>query len=335
MTDMLEQIASMGDQLRWAADLDAPHIGTHADVLFAGMGGSGIAGDYAAAIAAPHGTRVTVHKGYGPMPSWAIRQRPLVIAASYSGNTEETLDMAAAAYEKGLPVAVLTTGGALGAEAARRKWPMVEVPTGMQPRAAAGYMIGATLRILESAHAVDDQRFNYAEAARLADGIAAEGSERWVQARAIADALAGRIAIVYGGGPVSGVVAQRWKTQINENVKTPAWWSLLPELDHNEIVGWETMPELTRDHLGVVALSDRADHPRIRDRLAHTMALTESAVPWVGEVASEGSSILARLISLTMVGDLVSWMMAESAGVDPVPVETIEKLKKLLARGEN
>jgi glucose/mannose-6-phosphate isomerase len=304
-------------------------------VLFAGMGGSGIAGDYAAAVAAPHGTRVTVHKGYGPLPSWAIRQRPLVVVASYSGNTEETLDMAASAFEKGLPVAVLTTGGALGAEAARRNWPMVEVPAGMQPRAAAGYMIGATLRILEAAHAVDDQRINILEASRFADAMVVEGSERWVQAKSLSDALAGRVTIVYGGGPVSGVVAQRWKTQINENAKMPSWWSLLPELDHNEIVGWETMPELTRQHLGVVALTDRADHPRIRDRLDHTLALTEGAVPWVGEVASEGSSVLARLVSLTLVGDLVSWMMADSAGVDPVPVETIEQLKELLARGEN
>lgn len=331
MTDMLEQIRTLGSQLRWAADQAPPHVGTHADVLFAGMGGSGIAGDYAAAVAGPHGTRVTVHKGYGPVPSWAIRQRPLVIAGSYSGNTEETLDMAAAAFEQGLPVAVVTTGGKLGAEAEKRSWPMIRVPEGLQPRAAAGYMIGATLRLLEGAHAIDDQRFNFLEAAHLAEAMAEEGSTRWEEAKQIAGGLGGRIAIVYGGGPVSGVVAQRWKTQINENAKMPSWWSLLPELDHNEIVGWEAIPEKTRDLLGVVALTDRSDHTRIRARLDHTAALTRDAVPWVGEVASEGTSILARLVALTVVGDLVSWMMADAAGVDPVPVSTIEQLKKLLA----
>lgn len=330
MTDMLEQIRSLGDQLRWAASQATPSLGTHSDVYFAGMGGSGIAGDYAAAVAVPFGTRLTVHKGYGPLPPWTIRQRPLVIAASYSGNTEETLDVAEAAFEKGLQTVAITTGGALGAMAQRRGWPTVLVPAGMQPRAAAGYMIGATLRVLEGARAVDDQVFHFNEAARIADEATGEGSPRWNLAREIAERLEGRITVVYGGGPVSAVAAQRWKTQINENAKMPAWWSALPELDHNEIVGWEALPALTRDTVGVVALTDRSDHPRIRARLDHTAALTTDAVPWAGEVAAEGVSVLARLVSLTVVGDLVSWMLADSAGVDPVPVGTIEKLKKLL-----
>src|SRR5690606_39986560 len=95
----------------------------------------------------------------------------------------------------------------------------------------------------------------------------------------------------------------RSKTQINENAKMPAWWSTLPELDHNEIVGWETLPEMTREKFAVVALTDRDDHPRIRSRLDHTASLTSYAVPRAGEVASEGVSVRARLISLTVVGD--------------------------------
>ena len=243
MTDMLTQIRALGDQLRWAAQVSPPSVGTHSDVLFAGMGGSGIAGDYASAVATPFGTRVSVHKGYRPLPPWTLRHRPLVIAASYSGNTEETLDVASAAFEKGLPVAVITTGGALGEQARRRNWPMIEVPAGYQPRAAAGFMIGAALRLLEGARALDEQVFHLREAATVADEALAEGSARWEEARSIAEQLAGRITIVYGGGPVSSVAAQRWKTQINENAKMPAWWSTLPELDHNEIVGWETLKE--------------------------------------------------------------------------------------------
>ena len=330
MSEMLDQIQSLGSQLRWATKIETPSIGTSSEVLYAGMGGSGIAGDYLGAIAEPFGTRVTVHKGYSPVPLWAVRQRPLVLAASYSGNTEETLDFAVAAHESGLPVATITTGGRLGELSNKHKWPSVRVPSGTQPRAAAGYMVGAALRVLESAYAVDDQRLNFAEAADLADDALAEGSTEWAQAGAIATSLGGRIPIIYGGGPVSGVVAQRWKTQINENAKVPAWYSLLPELDHNEITGWETLTALTAKSLGIVALRDRSDHDRIDPRLAHTSALTENAVPWVGEVTSSGISILARLISLTTVGDLVSWMLAEKAGVDPVPVITIEKLKKLL-----
>lgn len=332
MTDMLSQIQSLGSQLRWAADLTPPPIGTNSEIVVSGMGGSGIAGDYAGAVASPYGTRVTVHKGYGPVPLWAVRQRPLVIAASYSGNTEETLDFVLAAKESGLAVATVTTGGRLGELSQENSWPTIGLPSGMQPRAALGYMVGAVIRLLESAHAVDDQGLALVESAGMAERDTAEGSDRWKEAEQIADGLAGRIAIVYGGGPVSGVVAQRWKTQINENAKTPAWWSLLPELDHNEINGWEAMPETTRKTLGIVTLRDRSDHDRVSDRLAHTSALTEEAVPWVGEVTATGTSLLARLLSLTVVGDLASWMLAGRAGVDPVPVATIEKLKGLLAK---
>lgn len=330
MSEMLDQIRTLGDQLRWAGEIEAPHIGTFSEVLYAGMGGSGIAGDYAGSIAAPAGTRVVVHKGYGPIPLWAIRVRPLVIAASYSGNTEETLDLVVSAAESGLPVATVTTGGELGVLGTRNGWRTITVPAGLQPRAAAGYMIGAVVKLLEGAGAIDDQRLAFREAADLADEMTTEGGSAWRQASELAEGLEGRIPIVYGGGPVSSVASQRWKTQINENAKVPAWYSQFPELDHNEIVGWETMPDVTRDQFGVVALTDEADHDRITTRISHTRQLTSEAVPWVGEVRSRGSSLLARLISLTMVGDLFSWMLAERLEVDPTPVATIEELKRLL-----
>jgi len=332
MTDMLAQIRDLPAQLRWAAEADAPAIGTHSEILFVGMGGSGISGDYAGAIAEPFGTRVSVHKGYGPIAPWAIRLRPLVVAVSYSGNTEETLDFAVSARDTGLPMAAVTTGGRLGEMAREEKWPTVEVPAGLQPRAALGYLLGAVLRVLEGAHAIDDQRLAFVEAAEWAGRALEEDSDTWGRAAEIAAGLSERIPIIYGGGPISGVVAQRWKTQINENAKMPAWWSVLPELDHNEITGWETMPDVTKDLLGIVALTDRSDHDRVASRIDFTRSLTSDAVPWVAEVASAGTFPLTRLVSLTVTGDLVSLMLAEHAGVDPLPVNTIEKLKKLLAK---
>lgn len=327
---MLDQIRSLADQLRWAGATDAPHVGTFSEVVFSGMGGSGIAGNYLAAVAAPHGTRVEVHKGYGPLPLWAVRQRPLVVAVSYSGDTEETIDFVMAAHESGLPVAVVTTGGRLGELADSHTWPSVRIPDGLQPRAAVGYLTGASIKVLEGSHSVDDQRLAFVEAAEIADRALSEDSPEWETARRLAEGLDGRIPIIYGSGLVSGAVAQRWKTQINENAKTPAWYSLFPELDHNEIQGWFARPERTRELAGIVALTDSSDHDRVGDRLAHTRALTEDAVPWVGQVASSGRSILARLVSLTVVGDLVSWMLADFAGVDPLEVAKIEELKILL-----
>ena len=329
---MLEQIRSLGDQLEWASALKAPSIGTYSEVVCVGMGGSGIAGDYAAALAVPFGTRLTVHKGYGPLPPWAVRVRPFVIASSYSGNTEETLDFVLAAQEHGLPIATVTTGGRLAELTARHGWPTIEVPGGMQPRAAVGYMFGSVVRLLEGAHAIDDQRLSFVEAVKIARESASEEGPRWAESAEIAKSLKDRISIIYGGGPVSSAAAQRWKTQINENSKMPAWWSVLPELDHNELAGWEALPEKTKEHFAIVALTDRDDPDRIGPRLAHTSALTEDAVPWVARVQSSGTSVLARLISLTVAGDLVSWMLAGEAGVDPVPVVRIERLKGLLSK---
>ncbi|MEX0698456.1 MAG: bifunctional phosphoglucose/phosphomannose isomerase [Acidimicrobiia bacterium] len=330
MSDMLSQIRTLGDQLRWARDVELPPIPSATDILVAGMGGSGIAGDFVAALASPGQGRVAVHKGYGPLPGWALDRKPLLIAISFSGNTEETLDIVGAASGTVIPIVTLTTGGELNRITGENGWPTIAVPGGIQPRAAVGYLFGAVARVVSAAGVIPDQGSALLEAGDAADRATTEGSPSWLLAADIAQGLAGRIPIIYGGGPLSGAAAQRWKTQINENAKTPSWWSVLPELDHNELVGWEAMPQLTNRHLGVVALTDATDHPRVKDRLAHSRALTQGAVPWVAEVAAEGETPLARLMSLVVVGDLVSLMLAETAGVDPVPVDTIEKLKRLL-----
>lgn len=332
MSEMLDMIRTLGDQIRWARDLHAPDLPANAEVLVGGMGGSGIAGDFGAALATQTEGRVAVHKGYSPLPGWARRVKPTFIAASYSGNTEETLDLVNAAGTAGLPIVTVTTGGQLGDLSARNAWPAITVPTGLQPRAAVGYLAGAVSRLLVTLGVLPDQTAALDEAADLVDAATTEGSETWDAAHGLAKGLVGRVTIVYGGGPISATAAQRWKTQINENAKMPAWWSVLPELDHNEIVGWETLPLLTRDVIGIVSLTDIGDHARVRDRLDHTSQLTEGAVPWLGEVRARGDSEFARLMSLTVSGDLVSYMLAGEVGVDPVPVETIEKLKKLLMK---
>jgi glucose/mannose-6-phosphate isomerase len=332
MSDMLAMIRTLGDQLRWAAELELPELGPSSDVLVGGMGGSGIAGDYGAALATPTSSIVAVHKGYSPLPGWAARLRPRMVAISYSGNTEETIDLVTAAADAGLSIVTVTTGGRLAELSIAEGWPSVTVPSGLQPRAAVGYLAGVVARLLEAFGVLGGQKAALGEAADLVDETIAEGSEHWELAHRFAEGLAGRISIIYGGGPISGTAAQRWKTQINENAKMPAWWSLLPELDHNELVGWETLPDLTHTALGIVMLTDRSDHPRVRARIEHSSALTEFAVPWLGELAARGESELARLMHLTASGDLVSWMLAGVAGVDPVPVATIEKLKQLLVK---
>ncbi len=327
---MLAMIRSLGSQLRWAADLEMPDLQASEDFVVAGMGGSGISGDYVKAVTPDLGIRIHVHKDYGPLPEWVDRAQPLIVGISFSGNTEETLSVLADSEKRGLPTVGITSGGQLGESQDLADRTTLRVPAGLQPRAALGYLFGTALRVVghSSGHTglVTDLR----EAAEVADAISEEGSQQWSLASRIAEELAGRVTVVYGGGVLSGTAAQRWKTQINENAKMPAWWSVLPELDHNEIVGWETLAEMTSRTHGVVSISDRSDAPRVAARYRHTKDLVQSFVPWVGHVDSLGESAVARLISLTVMGDLVSWMLAENAGVDPVPVGTIEKLKKLL-----
>ncbi len=334
MNDMLAMIRSLGSQLRWAADLDLPEIPHHDDFVIGGMGGSGISGDYVAAVVDDSQIRVTGHKDYAPLPGWVSRVRPLVVGVSYSGNTEETLSVVDEASRLDLPLAALTTGGRLKELSSEAGWPTVDLPAGLQPRAALGYLFGAALRVVGESSGISDFISDLTEAADVADEITTEGSTAWLEAERLAAALGNRVSIVYGGGTISSTAAQRWKTQINENAKMPAWWSVLPELDHNEIVSWETLPEMTRQIFAIVALCDGSDADRVSDRYGHTRKLTEYAVPWAGNFQSTGRSAAARIISLTAVGDLVSWMLAVNAGVDPVPVGTIEKLKKLLVEDE-
>lgn len=330
MSDMLGMIRSLGSQLRWAADLDLPEVDSAEDFVISGMGGSGIAGDFISAVLTDSSVRVTTHKGYAPLPGWVDRVKPLVIAISYSGNTEETLSVVNDAAERGLATVVVTTGGAISQLADENAWPSVIIPDGLQPRAALGFLFGAAIRLVGASSGKADFGGDLLEAAGLADAITAEGSPRWKETEALASGAAGRSVIIYGGGPISGAAAQRWKTQVNENAKTPAWWGALPEIDHNEIVGWEADPERTIGSMSVIGLSDDSDHSRVAGRYRHTRDLTSAAVPWVGIVTSLGAAPIARVVSLAAQGDVFSWMLAKEAGVEPTPVETIEKLKQLL-----
>jgi glucose/mannose-6-phosphate isomerase len=323
---MKAMIAGFGEQLRWASDLDPVAVGRAGQVLVAGMGGSGISGDFAAAIAE---TPVFVNKSYG-LPAWVKSAAPLVVAMSYSGNTEETLSAAETAAAQGLTPAVVTGGGTLAAWAAEYGWPAVTVPGGLQPRAALGYLLGGLLHLLNAAGATAVGRRDLLAAADIADSISGDGGSGWTLAADLAQGLEGRIVAIYGGGGITSPVAQRWKTQINENAKWPAWYSALPELDHNEIVSWSSLASLTRDHVGIVSLRDRAEPPGVAARFRHTSEITGRDVAWVGEVWSQGDSALERMVSLASMGDLVSLELARLLGVDPVPVDAIENLKRKL-----
>ena len=334
MTTMRELIAELPDQLRWAAGIEPPEVRPAEEILVTGMGGSGIAGDIAGVVADASGGRIGVHKSYG-LPGWAGTTSPQVVAVSHSGNTEETISSVAAALSIGLKPAAITTGGRLGEMASARGWPMVEIPAGPQPRAAVGYLAGGTLRLAEAAGVMPPLSDELAEAADVAEMLIGGGKGPGVAlADDLAEGLDGRVVVVYGGHGLASVAANRWKCQINENGKAPAYWSVLPELDHNEIVGWEAYPKLSKDRIGIVTLCDRDAHPRVGLRAKMTTELVGDRVGIVGEVEAQGESLIARLFSLIVIGDLLSVSIAERAEMDPLPVDVIQSLKQRLAEEE-
>ena len=324
---MGDLVATLPDQLRWAADLTPPDQPHAQEALVAGMGGSGVAGDIARVVAEAQGARVSVTKTYG-LPGWAPRAAPLLVAVSHSGNTEETLSVATAAAEAGLASCAVTRGGALGGLAADWGWPVVTLPPGEQPRAAVGHIAGGVLRMLEGAGLLAPQAAALREAADVVEGLL--GGVGQALADDLADALSGRAAIIYGGEGIGAVAAQRWKTQLNENANAPAWTGALPEIDHNEIVGWDAWPRVAQNALGVVFLHDPGDHPRIALRAQLTAELLEGRATIAGEAHAQGVGPLARLFSLIALGDLMSVAVAEIAGIDAMAVDAIDELKRRL-----
>ncbi|MGI8823131.1 MAG: SIS domain-containing protein [Acidimicrobiia bacterium] len=329
---MADLVAGLPDQLRWGLDLDPVPLPPADHVVILGMGGSGMAGRLAAMVAARGPAVVQVHPDYG-LPGWVIPNRALVVAVSYSGNTAETLTGLTEAVAAGLPVAVVSTGGEIGALAVHTGIPSVTVPAGMQPRAALGHLVAATLSILAAAGVIPDPSADLSAAADTAEHLLADGNgPGWALGTELGEALVDRIPLVIGGSGPAAMAAGRWATQFNENAKRAAFAALIPEMNHNALEALAAgVPEPGR--LGVVGLLDpagvAANDRRIRltlDRLGPTVART-------GEVVAQGKGILERAVSLIAVGDVASVALAERIGVDPVPVDALEGFKRSLQEG--
>jgi len=326
---MIEDILSLPGQLRWGTELDPMPVRARGPLVVLGMGGSAMAANVAILASAPR-VPVVVHRGYG-LPDWAVDSGATVFAVSYSGNTEEVLSGVDAAIAARLPIAAIASGGRLSEIARDRDLPYVKVPGGLQPRAGVGYQAAAMAVMLEEAGMASDTRGALAEAADVVEVLLGSGSGgAVVLGRDIADGLAGRTAVIYGGRGVGSTAAYRWKTQINENAKAPAFSSMVPEANHNELQGWRSG---VTDGFGIVYLRDAADHPAVARRLELTATTLSGAVARIGDVLSTGTGPMARFFSLAVVGDVASVAMAEAAGIDPTPVDTLEEFKVMLAKG--
>ena len=298
-------------------------------VVIAGMGGSAAAGDLIAGCAAAHlEIPIVVHRGYGlPSVAW---DDALVVAVSYSGNTAEVLSAVAAARSRRLPVVAVASGGALGGLATHEGVGYVEVPAGLMPRMALGYLffpMASALRALQiDVVRADDIDEALREVDTLGRELAPDRPVSANEAKRVALAIDRRWPAVYGG-PVTGAVAYRWKTDFEENAKTFALAGALPEMNHNTIEAWRT--PLAR-HLQLVLLRDAQEAPEIRRRFELLQELIGDAAGGVTTCWSRGQGVLARLLSLTYLGQWASYYLAILHGVDPWTVPTLDEVKRRL-----
>ncbi len=300
------------------------------DLVVAGMGGSGIGGRLALAALGSRAARpLTMATGYS-LPPWT-GAGSTVLCASYSGTTEETLACYDAAGTLGARRIVATTGGPLAEHARRDGVPVIPLPGGFQPRAAVGYTAVVALEVAALAGVGPSLRAEIEAAATLAEGLAAEwgpGAGDDSEAKRLARALHGSVPLI-AGAELTAPVAYRWKTQLNENAKVHAFAGELPELDHNEIVGWRSAREYGR--FAAVFLDDSDTHPRTRARVELTAELIGGDAEAIEVVRSTGRSRTERLVSLILLGDLVSLYLAVLRGTDPVEIDVLHALKARLA----
>jgi len=335
--DMLGRIKDLPKQVRdaWAIASKAtipPAYGDVRSITVAGMGGSAIGGDLAAALLADElKVPMSVHRDYG-LPAYVGRDS-LVIASSYSGNTEETLSSFEEARKRGAKVLVLTTGGKIAELARASSFPVVTFSYKAQPRAALGYSLGLVLGVLAklgfARDLSDDIDAALSDLARLEERVH-EGA-RTNDAKKLALELQGRIIFAYGAG-VMGVMARRVKGQWNENAKNWSAFDVMSELNHNAVVGFEH-PPIAKEALTVLLLRSDRDNPRHKLRFEVTRELLDRARIPHKTLQFAGRNILSEVLQMVLFTDYVSFYVALLNGADPSPVKSIDYLKDRLAKG--
>ncbi|NLT67437.1 MAG: bifunctional phosphoglucose/phosphomannose isomerase [Acidobacteria bacterium] len=302
-------------------------------LVITGLGGSAIGADLVKSVAGPDlQVPLIVNRDYD-LPRF-LDSSSLVVVCSYSGNTEETISAYGQAKEAGTRILCITSGGELAEKGQSDGYTVLRLPSGLPPRAALGYSLITLLCALRETGVVKDPGEDISETVQLLYVL----RDRWNPAspsggnlaKQLAASLEKKIVAMYGSSGIMEAAAYRWRCQIEENSKNLAFHHVLPEMNHNELVGW-MYPEEGLRHIGVVLLRDKGDHPQVQRRFELVRDLITGKAGTVHEVWSEGESRLARVLSLLYLGDYVSLYLAYLNEVDPTPVQVIDYLKKALA----
>ncbi len=337
--DMVERIKELPQQCQ-AAWQQSQNLSLPADygkvqhIVAVGMGGSAIGGALLQGLVAEEcQTPITIVRGY-ELPAFINGSDYLVIGCSYSGNTEETLSAFGQAIERETRVLAVTTDGKLTKLVQEKNFPIVPFDYQSQPRAALGYSFTLLLGIGQQLGLLRDYSADIEEAIQIMRSWQAEiGPDVPLAknaAKQLAQQIEGHLPVIYGT-EFSTAVANRWKTQFNENAKHWAFFEALPEMNHNSVVGFG-IPQTIRDHTIALLLRSNLDHPRVQKRWDVTRELLAREGVTAEEINGRGESKLAQMLSLIHFGDYVSFYLAMLNEVDPTPVEAIAFLKRRLAK---
>lgn len=327
--DALGVVSKQWQQLKYDYQIDLKPDSTVNNVVLGGMGGSALA---ASIVTSWPGVNkpFEIVRQYD-LPGYAD-ENTLFIASSYSGNTEETLSTLSQAEERGCQIVVIAEGGKLSERAKEKNYPLYKIPSGFQPRMAVFYNLAALVQILESLGLTDA-----GSTSKLLVGAdwLSKQTNTWYaevptkdnQAKKLALELMGKSPVVYAG-PKLYPAAYKWKINFNENSKNVAWCNQLPEFNHNEFLGWTSHP--TEKPYGVIDLRSDLENERIQKRFDISEKLLSGRRPASHIVQAEGDDILSQLLWVISLGDFVSLYLAFLNGLNPTPVDIIEKLKKEL-----
>ena len=333
MADMRDLIEKFPEQISaTVTDLQKKNGSLHQEassgfipkgVLILGMGGSGIGGAIASDILSRDSKIPVVANSDYLIPGW-VSNNTLVLACSYSGNTEETIEAVHSAHKKGATIAVITSGGLLGALAEKHNWPLVSMPGGQPPRSQFGRSFIGLAWTLKQFGCFSEKMYSELEATSKSTEAALKSVSE--KAESIADLVVGKSILMYSDTGV-GSIATRWRQQLNENSKLLVNTQMFPEMNHNELVGWDSGNESDV----VLIIRTPEDHKRTQFRMNVCSEIFREFGADVVVIDAEGENQMQRLMYLIQLGDVLSLLLAERAGIDPVDITNIERLKAELS----
>jgi glucose/mannose-6-phosphate isomerase len=333
--DMRGFIGGMSEHIRDAIELTETNLHQISidhpvsNVIVCAVGGSAIAGDLVRSYLKDLSVPIIVQRGYD-LPSIAGPDS-LIVVASYSGNTEESLSLFEQAVRQKLSVVAITTGGRLAERCAELKIPILPQSPGMQPRAALAYGFVPLLLLLQHVGLCADQSNELDSAAVVVGALADREGVVGSASFELAERLQNKIAVIYSAEDPLGSVGTRWRGQLQENAKHLAFSSVLPEMNHNEINAWQHPADLMKRMHVILLRSTKDEHQRIHRRFAILKEYLTSRNVSYSEVSAEGDSCLARTFSLIAMGDWTSYWLAILTDTDPTPIPAIDYLKNRLA----